>query len=43
MSLKHSDEFKRDAVCIALKSGLTRRKVASDHAWEMDRVCSGWN
>ena len=30
MSLKHSDEFKRDAVRIALTSGLTRRQVASD-------------
>lgn len=30
MSLKHSDEFKRDAVGIALTSGLTRRQVASD-------------
>ncbi len=29
-SLKHSDEFKRDAVRIALTSGLTRRQVASD-------------
>ena len=26
----HSDEFKRDAVRIALTSGLTRRQVASD-------------
>lgn len=30
MSLKHSDEFRRDAVRIALTSGLTRRQVASD-------------
>ncbi|MBX8785473.1 transposase, partial [Ochrobactrum sp. GRS2] len=30
MSLKHSDEFKRDAVRIAFTSGLTRRQVASD-------------
>lgn len=30
MASIHSDEFKRDAVCIALTSGLTRRQVASD-------------
>lgn len=30
MARKHSDEFKRDAVRIALTSGLTRRQVASD-------------
>ena len=30
MSDRHSDEFKRDAVRIALTSGLTRRQVASD-------------
>lgn len=28
--MTHSDEFKRDAVRIALTSGLTRRQVASD-------------
>jgi transposase len=28
--VKHSDEFKRDAVRIALTSGLTRRQVSSD-------------
>lgn len=27
---QHSEEFKRDAVRIALASGLTRRQVASD-------------
>jgi transposase len=30
MAATHSDEFKRDAVCIALTSGLIRRQVASD-------------
>jgi transposase len=30
MAARHSDEFKRDAVRIALTSGLTIRQVASD-------------
>jgi len=30
MAATHSDEFKRDAVRIALTGGLTRRQVASD-------------
>ncbi len=30
MAALHRDEFKRDAVRIALTSGLTRRQVASD-------------
>lgn len=30
MANGHSEEFKRDAVRIALTSGLTRRQVASD-------------
>lgn len=30
MAATHSEEFKRDAVRIALTSGLTRRQVASD-------------
>ncbi len=30
MATIHSEEFKRDAVRIALTSGLTRRQVASD-------------
>ena len=30
MAATHSDEFKRDAVRIALTSGLTQRQVASD-------------
>jgi transposase len=30
MAATHSDEFKRDAVRIALTSGLTRHQVASD-------------
>ena len=30
MASKHSDEFRRDAVRIALTSGLSRRQVASD-------------
>ena len=30
MAAKHSEEFKRDAVRIALTSGLTRRQASSD-------------
>lgn len=30
MAQKHNEEFKREAVRIALTSGLTRRQVASD-------------
>jgi len=30
MASKHSEEFKRDAVRMALTSGLTRRQVSSD-------------
>ncbi len=30
MAIKHSEEFKREAVRIALTSGLSRRRVASD-------------
>jgi transposase len=30
MARTHNDEFKREAVRIALTSGLTRRQVASD-------------
>lgn len=30
MARKHNDDFKREAVRIALTSGLTRRQVASD-------------
>ncbi len=30
MAARHSEGFKRDAVGIALTSGLTRRQVASD-------------
>lgn len=30
MATKHSEEFKRDAVRVALTSGLTRRQVSSD-------------
>ena len=30
MAQKHNDAFKREAVRIALTSGLTRRQVASD-------------
>jgi transposase len=30
MAHKHNDEFRREAVRIALTSGLTRRQVASD-------------
>ena len=38
MAAIHSDEFKRDAVRIALTSGLTRRQVASDLA-QQARAC----
>lgn len=31
MATAHSDEFKRDAVCIALTSGLTRRQTSGHH------------
>lgn len=41
MSLKHSDEFKRDAVRIALTSGLTRRQVASDLSIGFPRLGNG--
>lgn len=30
MRLKRTDEFRKDAVCIALTSGLTRKQVAAD-------------
>ena len=30
MGLKRTDEFRQDAVCIALTSGLTRKQVADD-------------
>lgn len=30
MAIKHNEEFKREAVRIALTSGLTRRQVATD-------------
>lgn len=30
MAYKHTDEFQREAVRIALTSGLTRRQVATD-------------
>ena len=30
MAQRHSDEFKREAIRIALTSGLSRRQVASD-------------
>ena len=30
MGLKHTDEFRQDAVRIALTSGLTRKQVADD-------------
>jgi hypothetical protein len=29
MAHRHSEEFRREAVCIALTSGLTRKQVAS--------------
>ncbi|CUH54117.1 hypothetical protein [Shimia marina] len=37
MGLKRTDEFRQDAVRIALTSGLTRKQVADDLG-----VCSGW-
>lgn len=30
MGLKPTDEFRQDAVCIALISGLTRKQIADD-------------
>jgi hypothetical protein len=30
MAHRHSKEFRREAVCIALTSGLTRKQVASE-------------
>ncbi len=30
MGLKRTNEFRKDAVCIALTSGLTRKQVADD-------------
>ncbi len=30
MGLKRANEFRKDAVCIALTSGLTRKQVADD-------------
>ena len=30
MGLKRTDEFRQDAVCISLTSGLTRKQVADD-------------
>ena len=44
MAAIHSDAFKRDAVRIALTSGLTRRQVASDfgdRAFDARQVGSG--
>ncbi|MFV0293266.1 MAG: transposase, partial [Paracoccus sp. (in: a-proteobacteria)] len=38
MTALHSDEFKRDAVRIALTSGLTRRQVASDPGIGLSRL-----
>ncbi|MFV0292217.1 MAG: transposase, partial [Paracoccus sp. (in: a-proteobacteria)] len=38
MATIHSDEFKRDAVRIALTSGLTRRQVASDPGIGLSRL-----
>ena len=39
MAAIHSDEFKRDAVRIALTSGLTRRQVASDLGIGFSTLC----
>ena len=41
MTARHSDEFKRDAVRIALTSGLTRRQVASDRGIGLRRSTRG--
>ncbi len=30
---KHTQDFKREAVRIALRSGLSRRRVASQRSW----------
>ncbi len=44
MGLKRTDEFRRDAVRIALTSGLTRKQVADDlgvDAEQMDHSTPG--
>ena len=38
---KHTEEFKREAVRIALSSGLSRRRVASDLGLAFRRWASG--
>lgn len=38
MGLKRTDEFRQDAVRIALTSGLTRRQVADDPGVEMSTL-----
>ena len=41
MGLKRTDEFRRDAVRIALTSGLTRKQVADDLGVGMSTLKSG--
>ena len=37
--IKHTDDFKREAVRIALSSGLSRRRVASDLGVGLSTLC----
>jgi len=37
--MKHTDDFKREAVRIALSSGLSRRRVASDLDIGLSTLC----
>ena len=37
--MKHTDDFKREAVRIALSSGLSRRRVASDLGIGLSTLC----
>ena len=37
--MKHTDDFKREAVRIALSSGLSRRRVASDLGVGLSTLC----
>ena len=37
--MKHTDDFKREAVRIALSSGLSRRRVSSDLGLGLSTLC----
>ena len=37
--MKHTDDFKREAVRIALSSGLSRRRVSSDLGVDLSTLC----